>query len=116
MTPRPLEDAWREILDAVLARRGAPRIADVTRLAPRLAELSRLYNEDAARPRVPLEARIAFSFARDVPKGAAAVRELVASGALELPAGRPLRIVDLGAGLGAMTWGVARALRDNIFA
>jgi hypothetical protein len=44
-----------------------------------------------------------------VPKGAAAVRELVGSGALPLDKSR-LRVIDLGAGLGAMTWGLARAL------
>jgi ribosomal protein RSM22 (predicted rRNA methylase) len=114
MTPRPLEDAWRDVLDGVLRARGAPGLGDVAALAPRLVALSRAYNDDAGgpRPRVPLEARVAFSFARDVPKGGAAVRELVASGALAVPADRPLRIVDLGAGLGAMTWGIARALRD----
>src|SRR5690606_25032665 len=45
-------------------------------------------------------------------KGAAAVRELVGTGALALAKERPLRVVDLGAGLGAMTWGLARALAE----
>lgn len=109
---RPLEESWKEALDAVLRARGAPAIADVARLGPKVAELSRAYNagDPAKLGRAPLEARIAFSFARDVPKGAAAVRELVATGLLALPADRPLRILDLGAGLGAMTWGIARAL------
>ncbi len=53
-------------------------------------------------------ARLGFSFARDVPKGAAAVRELVLARAL--PFERTLRVLDLGAGLGATTWGLARAL------
>jgi len=43
-----------------------------------------------------------------VPKGAAAVRELVATGALR--GGPTMRVLDIGAGLGATTWGVARAL------
>jgi ribosomal protein RSM22 (predicted rRNA methylase) len=111
---RPLEDAWQEVIDAVLRRRGAPDTRDVAKLAPRLVELSRAYNAglagDGARVRVPLDARIAFSFARDVPKGAGAVRELIAAGALKTLPDRPLRIVDLGAGLGAITWGIARAL------
>lgn len=110
---RPLEDPWREALDRVLAQLGAPRTDDVARLAPKLAELSRAYNTGAAggtNEALPLEARVAFSFARDVPKGAAAVRELVAGGALALREGAPLRILDVGAGLGAMTWGVVRAL------
>ncbi len=111
---RPLEAGFQAIIDGVLRRRGSPTTGDVPRLAPRIVELSQAYNEglagDGARVRVPLEARIAFSFARDVPKGAGAVRELVRTGALVAPVDRPLRIVDLGAGLGAMTWGIARAL------
>lgn len=111
---RPLEDAWQDVIDAVLRRRGAPLTGEVSKLTPRLVELSQAYNQglagDGARVKVPLEARIAFSFARDVPKGAGAVRELVAAGAVPVPGDRALRIVDLGAGLGAMTWGIARAL------
>lgn len=109
---RPLEDEWQPVLDDVLAKMGAPKTSDVARLAPKLAELSRAYNEGAAgadKKPVPLEARVAFSFARDVPKGAAAVRELVSANLL----GTPLRILDVGAGLGAMTWGVVRALEAS---
>jgi hypothetical protein len=109
---RPLEDEWQAVLDAVLSKMGAPKTSDVARLAPKLEELSRAYNEGAAgadeKP-VPLEARVAFSFARDAPKGAAAARELVAAGLLATP----LRILDLGAGLGAMTWGIVRALEAS---
>jgi SAM-dependent methyltransferase len=54
-------------------------------------------------------ARLGFSFVRDVPKGAAAVRELVAVGALGAR-GASLRVLDVGAGLGATTWGLVRAL------
>lgn len=111
---RPLEDAWQPVLDAVLRRRGSPTTADVAKLTPRLVELSQAYNQglagDGARVKVPLEARIAFSFARDVPKGAGAVRELVRAGVLRASLERPLRIVDLGAGLGAMTWGIVREI------
>jgi ribosomal protein RSM22 (predicted rRNA methylase) len=111
---RPLEAAFQDVVDAVLQKRRAPTTQDVAALGPRVAALSHAYNAglagDGARVKVPLEARIAFSFARDVPKGAAAVRELVRTGALAASGDRTLRIVDLGAGLGAMTWGVARAL------
>ena len=89
---------------------------DVARLAPLTAELSQAYNTARAegrRTKLPLEARIAFSFPRDVPKGAGAVRELVASGTLALQPDRPLRVLDLGAGLGAMTWGLVRALEAS---
>jgi ribosomal protein RSM22 (predicted rRNA methylase) len=107
---RPLEDEWKEVLDEVLRRRKGPTIAEPSKLGPKVAELSRAYNLDAARPRVPLDARIGFSFARDVPKGAAVIRELIASGSLRLDPDKPLRVLDLGAGLGAMSWGIARAL------
>ncbi|MBX3228171.1 MAG: hypothetical protein KIT84_26900 [Labilithrix sp.] len=103
---RALESEWQGALDRVLRPLGYAS-ADVGRLAPRVVELSRAYNEGTAEGRkskLPLEARVAFSFPRDVPKGTAAVREIVAD--LE----PPLRVVDLGAGLGAMTWGLARAL------
>ena len=109
--PRPLEDDWRDALDGVARSRGWPTSRDVARLAARVVELSAAYN-DPGRARAAMReagaARLGFSFARDVPKGAAAVRELVAVGAL--PADRPLRVLDLGAGLGATTWGLARAL------
>jgi ribosomal protein RSM22 (predicted rRNA methylase) len=112
---RPLEPRWEAVLDAVLrsASRTPLAIKDVARLAPKVAELSAAYNAGRAegrRTKLPMEARVAFSFPRDVPKGAAAVRELVASRVLQVPPDRPLRVVDLGAGLGAMTWGLARAL------
>lgn len=113
---RPLEAAWEPVLDAALAALavpgGARALGDVAKLGPRIAELSRAYNTgvaEGARTRLPLDARLAFSFPRDVPKGAGAVRELVAAGLLA-PGERPLRVLDLGAGLGAMTWGIARAL------
>jgi ribosomal protein RSM22 (predicted rRNA methylase) len=111
-----LEDDWRETLDAVARSRAWPTSRDVAKLAARVGELSAAYN-DPARARAAVRdagaARLGFSFARDVPKGAAAVRELVATGALRLSADRPLRVIDLGAGLGASTWGLARALEAS---
>lgn len=109
---RPLEPPWQGVLDAVLSR-SKLSTRDVARLAPKVQELSRAYNATSAegvRTRPPIEARVAFSFPRDVPKGAGAARELVASGALSMPEGRALRVLDLGAGLGAMIWGLVRAL------
>lgn len=109
---QPLEPEWKDVLDRVLRPLGYA-IDDAARLGRRVAELSRAYNEGAAegkKTKLPLEARVAFSFPRDVPKGAAAVREIVRDGTLRAPADRPLRVLDLGAGLGAMTWGILRAL------
>lgn len=110
----PLDDAWREVLDTVLETLGAgtPTTRHPERLGERVAELSRAYNTGSY-ANLPLEARVGFSFARDVPKGAAAVRELVATETLRVPPDRPLRVMDVGAGLGAMTWGIARALRGQ---
>ena len=102
--PGALEDGWKSVIEAVLKARGAPALDD-PRMGERVATLSTAYNSGNLEVRPPLEARIAFSFARDVPKGSSAVSEL------ELPS--KLRIVDIGAGLGAMTWGVARALFER---
>ncbi len=109
---RPLEDDWRDTLDAVARRRGWPTSRDVGRLAARVANLSSAYNDPSVARALVHEAgaaRLGFAFARDVPKGAGAVRELVAAGALELGE-TPLRVLDVGAGLGATTWGLVRAL------
>jgi hypothetical protein len=111
---RPLETDWRDALDAAARRRGWPTSHDPARLGASVAELSAAYN-DPSRARAGMRqagaARLGWSFPRDVPKGAAAVRELVALGRVRLDCERePLRILDLGAGLGATTWGVLRAL------
>ncbi len=114
---RPIEDEWRATLDGVATARGWPTSRDLAELARQVSGLSAAYN-DPTRARAVMRdagaARLGFAFARDVPKGAAAVRELIATGALanDLTArdGRTLRVLDVGAGLGAMTWGLARAL------
>jgi ribosomal protein RSM22 (predicted rRNA methylase) len=108
---RPLEDDWRDTLDDVARSRGWPTSREVAKLASRVAALSSSYN-DASKARATARdagpARLAFSFVRDVPKTAGAVRELVAVGALRL--GTRLSVLDLGAGMGASTWGLVRAL------
>jgi hypothetical protein len=129
---RPLELEWRRTLDAVAQQRGWPTSQNVAELAACVARLSSAYNDPAvarATIRDAGAARLGFSFARDVPKGAAAVRELVATGALaadrrpaaqtERPAAdrehaNDLRVLDLGAGLGATTWGLVRALEGAL--
>jgi ribosomal protein RSM22 (predicted rRNA methylase) len=108
---RALEDDWRDAIEGVLRAHGWPTLADVARLGALTRRLSDAYNEIGAdQSKELLVPRLAFSFARDTPKGAAAVRELVALGLLEIPTSRALRVLDWGAGIGAMTWGVARAL------
>jgi ribosomal protein RSM22 (predicted rRNA methylase) len=110
---QPLEPDWQATLDRVAKRRAWPTSRDVVRLAAELAHLSDAYN-DPARARAAMRdagaARLGFAFARDVPKAGAAVRELVATRQLKIDATRPLRVLDLGAGLGAASWGVVRAL------
>jgi SAM-dependent methyltransferase len=78
-------------------------------MAELVGELSKAYNA-GEKAGAHLPARLAFSFPRDVPKSSGAVRELVGSGALRFPEDRALRVLDLGAGLGASTWGVILAL------
>jgi hypothetical protein len=110
---RPLEDDWRHTLDAVASARGWPTSREPAKLGKWVENLSAAYN-DPARARASVRdagaARLGFSFVRDVPKGAAAVRELVATGILRMREEGTLRILDIGAGLGATTWGVVRAL------
>jgi SAM-dependent methyltransferase len=107
---RPLESEWRDVLDGIARSRGWPTTHEPARLGARVRQLSEAYN-DATRARARARdgaARLGFSFARDVPKGAAAVRELVATRLLCVR--ESLRVLDVGAGLGATTWGVLRAL------
>lgn len=105
-----LDDAWLALLDAV-AR--AERLdLPPKRLAAEVRALSDAYNSGAfsrARTRGALAARLSFSFARDVPKSACAARELAWAG--RLPS--TLRVLDVGAGLGASTWGLARLLAQS---
>lgn len=112
---RPLEDDWLRVLEAVAKGRGWPTLRDVARLGACVEALSASYN-DPGRARASARdagaARLGFSFARDTPKGAAAVRELLAVGALGMRRGR-LSVLDVGAGLGATTWGVVRALEAS---
>lgn len=111
----PLEDDWRDTLDGVARARSWPDSREVARLGAAVARLSAAYNDPSratASARDAGAARLGFSFVRDVPKGAGAVRELVAGGALDLQGHEPLRVLDLGAGLGATTWGLVRALQS----
>jgi 2-polyprenyl-3-methyl-5-hydroxy-6-metoxy-1,4-benzoquinol methylase len=109
-----LEESYRDVLVSVAAARGYPTVAEPARVGPMLAKLSEIYNTGDGRDAAKLlPARLAFSFARDVPKAHAAVRELCAVGALAPRTDGPLRMLDVGAGLGAMTIGVARALGSS---
>ncbi len=102
----------RAPIEALLPRLGIHRgYDDVPALGKAVATLSASYNTaGVAAGKAHYAARLAFSLPRDVPKAAHAVRELVAAKALTFPDGRPLRILDVGAGFGATTLGALQAL------
>lgn len=109
---RPLEGPWQALLEGVA--RSAKLPTAPAEVAALVQALSSTYNDgkDFAQQQTLLAPRLLFSLPRDLQKGAAAVRELVATGLLRL-GDAPLRILDLGAGLGAATIGVLRALETR---
>jgi SAM-dependent methyltransferase len=111
---QPIDEPFQAVLDDLARRRGWPTSADHARLGARVRRLSDAYNDPAsvASPSDELlSARLVFSFPRDVPKGAGAVRELCALGLLApTPRATALHVLDVGAGLGATARGVIRAL------
>ncbi len=88
-------------------------------LARIVRETSELYTRqresigEATASREALAARVAFYLPRDLPKIASPVEELAALG---LVPDRPLRILDVGAGVGATSLGLVLALRRLGFA
>src|SRR5512135_3191295 len=110
VVPALLEDAVRGAAREVV---GDAALADGP-LARAIADRSRRYTserEHLARPsdaKADLAARAAFFTIADAIKIAIPLGELAGRGAL--PARRPLRVVDLGAGCGALALGLAAAL------
>ena len=102
--PPPIESAWQSVLEDALHRPVAPRALGVM-----VERMSARYRGEPVvlAASDELAARALFWFPRDLPKVHRAVMELVRAGAL--PA-RPLRVLDLGAGLGATSLGLLRAL------
>lgn len=100
-----------------LERAGRRVAGDVSHdaLVAAVSELSRLYTRERSRlaelpaTDVALQARLRFFFVRDLPKIFGPLDELARRGALL--GKRSLRLLDVGAGLGATTFGVARWLR-----
>lgn len=107
----PLGEDWQALIAGVAKEKGWP--TGTKELISAVAELSRVYNGLApglsARGPRALSARLGFSFPRDVAKAASAVQELIGAGLLDV-AGGTLSLLDIGAGMGAMTVGVAIAL------
>jgi ribosomal protein RSM22 (predicted rRNA methylase) len=111
--PQALEDAaWR----AAAAELGDAALADAA-LGRAIVDRSARYTTDrahlatAADPRGDLAARATFFTVADAMKVSVPLRELANRDAL--PARRPLRVIDVGAGCGAMTLGALAALPDR---
>jgi ribosomal protein RSM22 (predicted rRNA methylase) len=108
--PHELEDAVREAARSVL---GESPLATAA-LTRAIVDRSQRYTSDRDRLASPrdadadLAARAAFFTIADAMKIAVPVNELIARGAL--PKARPLRVVDLGAGCGAMSLGLIATL------
>jgi ribosomal protein RSM22 (predicted rRNA methylase) len=108
--PTDLEDAVRH---AAINAVGAGLLGDAA-LAAAVVDRSRRYTSarellaQPSNPRADLAARAAFFTLADALKPAVALAELRGRGAL--PSGRPLRVVDVGAGCGAMSLGVVLAV------
>lgn len=107
-------DAARAVLAERLRARGLRQAtaADVLSAAVRRVSLAYRREEgslaELMRDRDAIDARLAFFLPRDLPKLLAPLRELASAGLL--PAGEPLRILDLGAGLGTSGLGAAAFL------
>lgn len=101
---KPVEPEWSAVLERALGRAVPPEA-----LAVMVARQSQRYlGEDVPlAPADGLAARALFWFPRDVLKVARAVGELAWAEALP---DRPLRVLDLGAGVGATGLGALRAL------
>ncbi len=112
-----LDDGWRTALDDVAASRHFPSSIDIADLGAAVAKVSEAYNREgndavsSIDRKTALAARTLFFFPRDVAKGWGATRELARAGLLRKS---PLRVLDLGAGVGAMTWGLAYALAEVV--
>src|ERR1700733_1446779 len=98
---RPLDEDWRASLDRVARAHRWPTTVEPAQLGALVRALSDAYNATTPPPGravassgPALAARLGFSFARDVPKAAAAARELVASGELGGAGEGPLRVLD----------------------
>jgi SAM-dependent methyltransferase len=113
--PRPLESSLEETLREI-ARDARLVPLDDRRFPELVAAMAAAYNRDPRAPDASMElrsrerlaARLGFWFPRDVPKVTGAVREAVAIG--RFPRAGTLRVLDVGAGLGASHRGLARAL------
>ncbi|GAC1534387.1 MAG: hypothetical protein NVS3B10_28130 [Polyangiales bacterium] len=111
--PVAVDESFRDALVELARAQRWPSVAEPARLAPQVAALAAAYNDPALRGLSGVDhraARLGFWLPRDVPKMAGAVREAVATGHVAFDGARSLRVLDVGAGLGASHRGLARAL------
>ena len=104
-------DAWRDYLCQIAQRQRWPTLAQPERLAPLVRAVSAAYNHGVSLGEMPPQhhaARLGFFFARDVLKCTAAALPVCRGWQ---PSAAVIRVVDLGAGLGASGLGLVRALR-----
>jgi hypothetical protein len=101
----PLDARWIPILEAAAECTLTDR-----RLAALVERLSRKYlgEQQTIAAQDELAARVLFFFARDLHKVVAPVAELVRAGGIR---NQPLKLLDIGAGVGASTIGVILALQ-----
>lgn len=116
IVPVALEDAVRDATRAALG----DAVIGVSSLRAAVEDRSRRYTSDRDRLAAPkdkqadLAARAAFFTIADAMKVVVPLAELARAGAL--PAARPLRVLDLGAGCGAMTLGLVAWLAKQSIA
>ncbi|MEM6954690.1 MAG: small ribosomal subunit Rsm22 family protein [Myxococcota bacterium] len=112
--PRTSE-GWQELADDVADAAFGRALRDPAALADAVRSLSEVYTKDRehlerARTRRALEARLRFYFLRDLHKPLVPLAELAFAGELTQP---HWRVLDLGAGLGTTSCGVAQAAAER---
>ena len=101
----------RACVDAMLKARGWPTTAEPERLGAMVRALSASYNEHGVAVHGGGHAaRLGFFLARDIPKSAWALRDLVRGGVWKPGQEVDLKVLDLGAGMGATTFGLMQCL------
>lgn len=112
-----LEAGWLTTIDKVARKVLGPHDRTGLPLVSEIQQLSELYTRDRMAIRLSSNARAArlrFFVPRDLPKIEGPITALHANG--KLPTREVLRVVDLGAGYGATTLGLARAAKRLGFA
>ncbi|MDQ3033333.1 MAG: class I SAM-dependent methyltransferase, partial [Myxococcota bacterium] len=112
LEPHALPDAWLRAIDEAAPVLLGPHDRTGPALVTEVARLSELYTRDRGALRTQsaaLAARLRFFLPRDLPKVEGPLAELAWAGAL--PARRRWRVLDLGAGLGTSTLGIATFAR-----